>query len=1073
MATKILLVEDNPGDARLIKEMLAGGGEAFELKWVSRLADGLEKLSLKEFDLVLLDLGLPDSSGIDTFMRAYSHAPQIPFVVLSGLADESLAITAVRRGAQDYLLKDETDSNVLRRAIYYATERKKVEEDLRRAREELEERVIERTAELVQANAQLQQEIEQRRQTEAELAQSRESYRAIFENTGTATVIVDVDSKLCMANAEFEKLSGYKQQELAGKSIEEFVVEADLQKIREYRQLRQVHPGYAPRAYEFRFKNRQGKVSEILMTASVIPGTDQTVGSLLDITDRKNSEMALKLARDNLELKVAMRTAELARANADLVKEIEERRSAEEGWEREHQRLFALLEQVPVFVYLKAPDYSVRFANRAFRDLFGNADGKKCYQVIYDRSSPCQQCRSFRVLLTGEPQSYEWDVPGSDRTFQIHNYPFKDLDSTALVMTLGVDLTERRRAEEARCASEEKYRLLVNTIPAVIFQGYADGSIEFFDNKIEDLTGYSKEEFEAQGLKWTDLILDEDLEGARQAFVEGIKSDQTYVREYRIRHKDGRIIWVQGRGRIFLNHEGKVEHIQGVLFNVSVRKQAEEELLKREANLAKAQRIGQMGNWEWEIGRDRVSWSDEIFHIFKVPKSSRGISSSEFLALVHADDQVWVQANLDEAQSTPEKPLSMDFRGVCGDGTVRHFHSQAETIFDQQGKPVLIRGTIQDVTERRRVEEELRKSAARLAKAQRLAQMGHWEWDLTSGAMQWSGEIYRIFGLEPGKVVPSCELAMNLVHPEDRERVSQALAAAMAGGSPFSVINRIVRAGDGAIRVVHSEAEVAFDGEGKAVRVTGIAHDITAQKLAEERLQESQKSLRYLASQLMHAQERERKRLARELHDELGQSLLVLKLRLKALERKIAKGPEVVRTECKETVGSLDQIVDNVRRLSRDLSPGILEDLGLSTALQRLIEEFSKHHDITEDIEEVDLIDDLFPVDAQLNIYRIFQESLTNIGKYADASQLTIKISREDDHVFFMIADNGCGFKPAEVLASDIIGRGLGLTAMEERVRMLGGGLEIWSQPGAGTKISFKVPISKQEQGYAALPARQ
>ncbi len=135
---KILLVEDNPGDARLIREMLAeAGNDLFTLEWSSTLAAGLDRLSRSEIDLVLLDLGLPDSLGLDTFVKAYAHAPQVPFVVLSGLSDETLALTAVRQGAQDYLFKHETDSNQLLRAIRYATERKQTELALEAERKKL------------------------------------------------------------------------------------------------------------------------------------------------------------------------------------------------------------------------------------------------------------------------------------------------------------------------------------------------------------------------------------------------------------------------------------------------------------------------------------------------------------------------------------------------------------------------------------------------------------------------------------------------------------------------------------------------------------------------------------------------------------------------------------------------------------------------------------------------------------------------------------------------------------------------------------------------------------------------
>lgn len=133
----ILLVEDNPGDARLIREMLQEAeGVDCAIDWVPRLSEALEKLGRSRHDLVLLDLGLPDSRGLETFTQAYAHAPQIPFVVLSGLQDETVALNAVREGAQDYLVKGQTDSSMLLRAIRHATERKRIEEELRLANEE-------------------------------------------------------------------------------------------------------------------------------------------------------------------------------------------------------------------------------------------------------------------------------------------------------------------------------------------------------------------------------------------------------------------------------------------------------------------------------------------------------------------------------------------------------------------------------------------------------------------------------------------------------------------------------------------------------------------------------------------------------------------------------------------------------------------------------------------------------------------------------------------------------------------------------------------------------------------------
>ena len=146
---KLLLIEDNPGDARLIKEMLAESKIArFELKHASLIRAGLDDLSEKNFDVVLLDLSLPDSHGIETFNKVRAHAPLMPIIVLTSLDDELLAIEAAQRGAQDYLVKGHVDGNLLIRSILYAMERKHAEEALRKAHDEMELRVMERTAQL-------------------------------------------------------------------------------------------------------------------------------------------------------------------------------------------------------------------------------------------------------------------------------------------------------------------------------------------------------------------------------------------------------------------------------------------------------------------------------------------------------------------------------------------------------------------------------------------------------------------------------------------------------------------------------------------------------------------------------------------------------------------------------------------------------------------------------------------------------------------------------------------------------------------------------------------------------------
>lgn len=234
--------------------------------------------------------------------------------------------------------------------------------------------------------------------------------------------------------------------------------------------------------------------------------------------------------------------------------------------------------------------------------------------------------------------------------------------------------------------------------------------------------------------------------------------------------------------------------------------------------------------------------------------------------------------------------------------------------------------------------------------------------------------------------------------------------------------------------------------------------EIEERKKAEAALVVSEKKLRSLTVQLMNLQERERSRISAELHDELGQTLMVLKMDISTLKGRLRKDQAALKKECTRLLAYIDDIIENVRRLCWDLGPYLMEGLGLSASLQSLIEEICRKHNLscTMRLEEIDMI---FPPEVKTNIYRILQESLTNIGKHAMASQISGTIRVDNGHLIMEVVDNGQGFHVEEVLARPGADRGLGLTAMLERARQIGGVLEIASDIGRGTTIKMTLPL--------------
>lgn len=235
--------------------------------------------------------------------------------------------------------------------------------------------------------------------------------------------------------------------------------------------------------------------------------------------------------------------------------------------------------------------------------------------------------------------------------------------------------------------------------------------------------------------------------------------------------------------------------------------------------------------------------------------------------------------------------------------------------------------------------------------------------------------------------------------------------------------------------------------------------EIHVRKKVEEALRESEETLHQLSINLLTVQENERRRISVELHDELGQSLAALKLQVGSLEKQLGYDlPYVLQEECDELRQSINLIIENVRRLSRDLSPVALDDLGIDAALEYLITNFAKLHGIDVALDLIE-INHLFSQAAQRLIYRVVQESLNNIGKHANATHASIKIEKVKNRIFLIVKDNGTGFNTKELQNRKKSEGGMGLAAMAERVRILEGVMDINSEEGEGTTITVSLPV--------------
>ncbi len=224
-------------------------------------------------------------------------------------------------------------------------------------------------------------------------------------------------------------------------------------------------------------------------------------------------------------------------------------------------------------------------------------------------------------------------------------------------------------------------------------------------------------------------------------------------------------------------------------------------------------------------------------------------------------------------------------------------------------------------------------------------------------------------------------------------------------------------------------------------------------------LRKSEERLHRLSSDLFTVQENERRRISLELHDELGQSMAALKMQVGSIARRLGDVPiEEMKVICNDMRDNINQIIENVRRLARDLSPVVLDDLGLQAAIEYLVNNFTKIYNVDINYRYTN-INHLFNEDSQRIIYRILQEALTNISKHAQAKHVSLIIEEIDRAVQFTVRDDGNGFNVQKTLDQKGTEKGMGLEAMSERVRILGGKINIVSRPGIDTTVTFTTPI--------------
>jgi two-component system, NarL family, sensor kinase len=392
----------------------------------------------------------------------------------------------------------------------------------------------------------------------------------------------------------------------------------------------------------------------------------------------------------------------------------------------------------------------------------------------------------------------------------------------------------------------------------------------------------------------------------------------------------------------------------------------------------------------------------------------------------------------------------IEFRIDSNDGE-RWFYARVLPVARRNGYPPSVSLLTHDITAQKKTEENLRKSEALLAQAEQLVNMGSWEIDPQLRTVLCSDHLYRIFGFNSdGREIEMQELRRN-VHPEDFIVGDRLLEMAIAQGQPFEHDFRYTLPGSSGQRNLHARGFPLRDAEGRVVRVVGVTEDVTDQLKVEE-------GLRNVSERLITLRDEEQRRVARDLHETASQNMAALKMALARVGDTLPKRNKIGNTFLQSARDFAEEVIQQIRTISFVLHPLLLDEAGLEPALRSFANGFAERSGIPV---KVKIKRAFGPLSKEMDIalFRVVQEALTNIHRHSKSPIAKITLERGNGKVRVTVEDRGVGMPPASAATGWNPPMGIGIAGMRERVKQLGGILDIQSKPGRGTTISVELPL--------------
>ena len=860
----------------------------------------------------------------------------------------------------------------------------------------------------------LVKDVTDRRKMELDLIEAESKFRTLVEQSLVGVYIFQED-KFAYVNPRFAEIFGYKEDEITGSDAPYMIVaEEDRPVIAAYlEEFRK--DAFSTINYEFKGikKSREILYAEVYGTMTHYRGRRAIIGTIIDITEKKKATEQLKISEEELKI-YNNRFKLVSKATNDALWDID----------------------------LKADTI---WGNEVFRNYFGNEEvGSALFNDFLKKVAPADADRiteNLKIALEKKEQllTEEFrvtDISGTERVIIDKAYIIYDEEGEAIrVLGAMQDISINKEAENRLLIERDLSDSIINSLPGIFYLYNREGEFYRWNTNFETVTEYNAEEI--RNLHPLDLFTGNEKELLRKKIGNVFENGEDAV-EASLLTKSGVLVPYYFTG-MSIKYEGET-CLLGVGIDISEQVRYQKELEESEEKFRTVV----------EQASDAIFISDEHGNYLDVNARAAkltGYSKEQLLQMSVYD----LFPDEDLAESPFEFDDLREGVPVLTERTIRRKDGKTLTVeisanYLGDGR---FQGIMRDATERKKAEDALKASEHKYRVLFDQNPLPMWIISHPQRMFVDANEAACIsYGYTKEEFL---KMSIEDLHPE-RELFSLKydLKRIAPGIRNFGIRTHIKKDGS-EIKVNIISHDIVYE-DNRAI--LALANDVTEKFEAEENLQRSHEAMRELASHLETIREAERTHMAREIHDELGQQLTGLKMDISWLNRRIKSEDKAVNDKMRDTIELIDKTVITVRRIATQLRPSILDDLGLVAAMEWQTDEFEKRSEIkagfTSNVSNVNV-----RPDVATGIFRIFQESLTNVLRHSKATKVETFLSVDNDTIVLNIKDNGIGFKEEDISNK----KTLGLLGMKERVLLIKGTYEINGNTGSGTSVIITVPL--------------